>query len=591
MMPPSRPPVPGPGPLVLYTDDLDVLVFSPLDHPFATLIRYENGTIRYGIHGDTTDLPPLFVHHFIRVEGHGIRATLAAWGEQVLADRGRKPVDRYADPGLSYPGYWTDNGTQYYYYQEPGKNARDTLLAVKADLDARGIPVGYFQLDSWWYFKESGAGLLAKGLVEWQPQPDLFPGGLASFRAALGLPLVAHNRWFAKQNAYRDDYAFVEGPAMALPASGDLYGRFMDDAKSWGVFTYEQDWLWNQWDGVPWLRERPERAEAWMGWMSDAATARGLTMQLCMASPAHVLDAVDRAAVTTVRTSVDHMTPFAKEAYWPAFHTVNLVTTALGLLPFKDNFLTTEFRAEGEALVSTLSAGMFGIGDALGTADASLVMRACRMDGLLLKPDRPALPIDAMFLPNGRPYTVFTQSGREGLGTWTYLAAFNLGLEDPGRQDEDRVWSALLYEGLPLEDLYLLPARVTDLRVDPAADLDAVPGRAVLYDWRAGTARVVDGAFDLPPIPGYADHAYLVLAPLLSNGMALIGETAKFVTLADRRFRTIEVLPDAIRVTIEGVPGEEVTLLAFDGTAGKSIGPKVAKIKADGSAVETLSRF
>jgi hypothetical protein len=589
MLPPSRFAVDGHGPLVLFTDDLDTIVFSPLDHPFAALVRFREGQIRYGLHGDVADVPPGFTQRFLMVRGRGINATIAAWGARILADRGRAPVDRYADTGLSRLGYWTDNGAQYYYVLEPGMDASQTLLAVKADLDARGIPIGYLQLDSWWYFKEAGSGLLATGLVEWKPQPALFPEGLVAFQKALGLPMIAHNRWFAKANAYRDTYDFVEGQTMAFPTSGDVFEEFMDDAKSWGVFTYEQDWLWNQWDGVPWLRQAPDRAEQWMSWMSDAALARDMTMQICMPSPGHLLDAVDRRAVTTVRTSVDHMTPYAKEAFWPPFHTVNLIAAAIGIHPFKDNFHTTEFRAEGEALVSSLSAGMVGIGDALGKADAALVARTCTKDGLLLKPDRPATPIDAMFLENARPYTVSTFSDRAGLGRWTYLAAFNLGLEDPGRADEDRLWSALLYDARPLTDLFFLPTLVTDWHVDLAADL-GIGGPVVAYDWRAGTAEVVEGSLPLPPIAGFADHDYLVLAPVLSNGMALLGETGKFVTVADRRFTDISPQEDAIAVTLSGVPGEVVTLRAYDADGKKLLDPVAVTIDGDGSAKATLAR-
>lgn len=589
MMPPLRRGAPSHGPLILYGDDRETLVFSPADHFFESLVWLDGDRIRYGVAGEIDTLPRDFTHRFVMVRGHGIEATIAAWGDLLRQEHGRARADRYADVGVATLGYWTDNGAAYYYTTAPGLNEEETLIQVKADADARGIPLGYLQLDSWWYFKDPGSGLLAGGLIEWQPRPEMFPQGLKAFQQRLGLPLVTHNRWFALNNAYRDRYDFVEGRSMSFPTSGDLFDQFLEDARSWGAITYEQDWLITQYWGVPWLREAPGRAAGWMGWIDKAASARGLSVQICMPGPGHLLDALDRPATVTVRTSADHMTPFAKEAFWPAFHIVNLVADAVGLLPFKDNFLTREFRAEGEALISALSAGMVGIGDPIREADPDLILRTCRKDGVLLKPDRPALPLDFTFLPGQRPYAVRTWSDRGDLGRWTYLAAFHLALDHPERTDEDRMWSLLIYDGLPLEDMYLLPDQVTDWHVDLREDLGIV-GPVVAWDWRGGTATVVQDRLDIPPAEGFADHAYLVLAPVLPNEMALIGETAKFVTLADRRFTDIEVLPDAIVVTLAGMPGEDVDLRAFDFRAGRLVAPVTARIGPDGTARATLSR-
>ena len=138
----------------------------------------------------------------------------------------------------------------------------------------------------------------------------------------------------------------------------------------------------------------------------------------------HLLDALDRPGITTMRTSIDYNHEISKALFWPQFHTVNLVAWAVGLLPFKDNFHSNEAQGEAEALISALSAGMVGPGDQIGTFDAELIKRTCRADGLLLKPDRPATPLDAMFLPHQRPYLTRTWSRREDAGEWTYLSAY-----------------------------------------------------------------------------------------------------------------------------------------------------------------------
>lgn len=590
MLPPWRGAVPSSGPLILFSDDLDVLVFSPMDHFFISLVWFQDGRIHYGIQGEMDQAPAGTVHRFILVKGQGIGATIQRWGELLRQDRSRERVDRYADRGLSHLGYWTDNGAYYYYNTEPGLNEQDTLLAVKADADARGVPYGYMQLDSWWYYQAPGGGLGSQGgLVRWEPQPEMFPEGLAAFRHRLGLPLITHNRWFALENDYRDSHPFVEDQTMALPLDRGVFDEFMQNAVSWGVCTYEQDWLVNQFWGVSHLRSAAGNAEAWMGDMDAAASGQGLTMQLCMAGPAHLMDALDRPAVTSIRTSIDYSAGVSKESFWPFFHQVNLLAWAVGLLPFKDNFHAAERCGTQEALISALSAGMVGVGDRLGEADPALLKRTCRDDGLLLKPDRPAFPVDAMFLDHRRPYLVSTVSSREGRGAWTYLAAFHLASDHPERTAADELFAAIAYDGKPLGDMFVWPRSVTDWHVDLKRDL-GISSPVVVYDWRTGGAFVAEESFEMPEIEHLYDFAYFVLAPLFSNGLALIGERDKFVTLADRRFVSIDEEADALVVRIAGVVGEEVTLLAHDADAGRLLDPVPVRIDANGEADAVLSR-
>jgi len=597
MAPPSLVPVPTHGPVILYTDDLDVIVFSPLDHFYVSLIDVADGEIRYGIEGEVEAVPPGFSHSFLLVRGRGINATVERWGEILRAHYGRARTDRYADIGASYIGYWTDNGAYYYYGTEPGMNEADTLLAVKVDADAKGIPYGYMQLDSWWYFKARENG---GGLVRWEPKPSMFPDGLETFQARLGLPRVLHNRCFAAENDYRDDHPFIvddDGPdGMALPLDRGVFDEFMENARTWGAFTYEQDWLISQYWGIPYLREGVGRAETWMDAINDAAADQGLTLQLCMAGPAHFMDSVRMPSATTIRTSIDYIPNMPETMFWPQFHTVNMIAWAVGLLPFKDNFQTTphqrpilsEPHGAQEALISALSAGMVGPSDRVGTSDAALILRTCRADGLLLKPDRPATPIDAMFLPHERPFITTTWSHREGIGVWRYVAAYSLFRGGPIQRLTDNFFSRINY-GVPIAEMFVFPERVRDRRIDLQKDL-GMESTAIAYNWRTGSAFEVEGAFDLPVLSGRADYAYFVLAPVLTNGLALIGEVEKFVTLADRRFTSIEILEDGIHVDLDGVPGESVTLRGYDTISSRMLDPVDVEIGPGGTAEAVLRR-
>ncbi len=590
MLPPRLEALPSPGPVVLYSDDMEVLVFSPMDHFFITHIEVGEGELRPGVNGEVRELPEGFTHRFLLVEGKGMAATIERWGDLLLEDRGRARTDRYADVGLSRLGYWTDNGAHYYYRTEEGMNEEDTLLAVKADADARAIPYGYMQLDSWWYYKEPAAGLGSPGgLMRWEPIEEMFPDGLAAFHERLGLPLILHNRWFAPDNDYRADHEFIEGEGMVLPAGPEVFERFMADARSWGVVTYEQDWLVRQYWSMWQLRSQPGRAEQWMAHMHDSAVAEGLTMQLCMAAAPNLLDSLDRPGATTIRTSIDYANDLSKEAFWPQFHTVNMLAWAVGLLPFKDNFWSSEIHGEAEALVSALSAGMVGPGDQVGRASREILMRTCTEDGLLLKPDRPALPLDAMFLPHERPFLVATHSTHQGAGTWTYLAGFHLAREHEGYGYKDKAFTLVSYDGVDVGRMFVWPDAVSDWSVNLGTEL-AIEATVVAYNWRTGHVSEPGEVLDLAPFEDLYDFAYVVLAPVSVSGLALIGEPTKYVTAADKRFASIVPVSDGFDLELRGAPGEEVRLLVYDATAGRLLDPASVVVGADGKAASSLRR-
>lgn len=586
-MPPLMKPIATNGPLILYSDDMDVLVFSPMDNFFISLISYEDGHIRHGIEGEVESIPAGFSHSFILAQGKGINATIEYWGKVLRYYHHSGRPDRYADIGLSYLGYWTDNGAYYYYKTEPNMNEEDTLLAVRDDAVLRGIPYGYMQLDSWWYFKEPGL-ILPGGTILWEPQPQMFPQGLSSFRNKLGLPLIAHNRWFAIENAYRNDYEFVVDKKMALPISRGLFDHLMDRGISWGLFTYEQDWLMPQFWGIKYLRSGIDNAEQWMKNIHDAARDKGLTVQICMAGAANLMSALDLPAITTVRTSIDYRKGISKESYWPQFHTVNMLAWALRVWPFKDNFQSAEKFGEQEALISSLSAGMVGVGDKIGAADPTLLLRTCRKDGLLLKPDKPATPIDAMFLPHKRPFITTTYSERKGFGKWIYLAAYHLAKNHKERTLFDRLWALISYGGQDVSKQFIFPDEVNDWHVDLRKDLE-IEGPVVVYNWRTKEAFVAIDRFDIQPIEHLYDYAYYVIAPIFSNEIALIGESEKFVTLADKRFSEIDIQNDSINLQLEGVPGEVICLKAFDVLQNRMLEESVL-IGPDGTATVSLRR-
>ena len=65
----------------------------------------------------------------------------------------------------------------------------ETVHAIVNHYKQIDLPIKYFQLDSWWYFKG-----LYDGVKNWTERPDIFPGGLRQLHETIEMPIVAHNR-------------------------------------------------------------------------------------------------------------------------------------------------------------------------------------------------------------------------------------------------------------------------------------------------------------------------------------------------------------------------------------------------------------
>jgi hypothetical protein len=77
--------------------------------------------------------------------------------------------------GRSLLSYYTDTGAYYWYNTVPGKNYQDTLKDIKEWHVRAKLPVGIYELDSWWYFKSGGSKAEHGGIKLWEPRPEIFP--------------------------------------------------------------------------------------------------------------------------------------------------------------------------------------------------------------------------------------------------------------------------------------------------------------------------------------------------------------------------------------------------------------------------------
>ena len=549
--PAKRRAVPTQGPVIAYNDDMDVMIVSALDHFLSVVQEPQGGEWLMGFHGLIERVPSGTSLPVLVVKGQGINAAMEEWGRVLRSFHGRDRTGLYDDIALSRLGYWTDNGAYYYYNTEPGMNYHETLMAVKDYADEAGIPYNYFQINSWWYPKAKeleGVPKARGGCMVWEPKKDMFPAGLDGFVDELGLPLVAHNRWYDKLTPYCDEYECVYGVGKkeaALPVDPEFWDEIMDNALLYGVSVYEQDWLLTQYDMIPWLTSGIGNAESWYDAMIEAADGHGLTMQICMASPGFFLQQVKHPNVTHTRTSTDYRAFIMKGRLWDDFFMANMLAWSTGMLPFKDNFHTMPGQSQQggehwpfeETLMSSLSAGPVGPSDRIGMTDVELVMKTCRSDGLLLKPDRPATMIDSYYAGRKMPIVTSTWSDHEA-GRVTYLAAF---------------------------DLY--PMLNSDYEV--TLDELGLSGEHVIYDYRQKSAVNTSGKIRFAKMDKNTAH-YYILSPVLDNKMAFIGEDKKFITASAARFKEVSLEEGTMNVVIEKTAGEEVSFLVHSDHAPES---------------------
>ncbi|CAN5409505.1 hypothetical protein BH23ACT3_BH23ACT3_04150 [soil metagenome] len=546
-------------PLLVRAPDGRTVLLAPLASFHDQTIGINDGTLRCGWHGDLDSVPAGFSTELVVLGGDGPRDCLDRWGQMLLEHAGTRRPGRYADALATRPSYWTDNGAAYWYRTEPGHDAAGSIVAAVSDLRERGVPIGAVQLDSWFYphatlrpFDTDDWEVPPTAMLAWEERTDVLPGGIADLRHRLGHPpLVAHIRHLAAAApiAAEVPVAVDRDGEHAVPTSAAAYERWLDQCVTWGVETFEHDWLVDVFHRNRWLRERPGRAAAWQEGIDGAARERGITLQWCMATPADFAQTVSLSQVTSIRTSGDHGYIATPGQLWAWFCTTNALARALGLTPFKDVFRADPELAgalgEPEALLSALSSGPVGLGDRVGRFDPALALRCCRADGVLVKPHVPIAATDESMVSaapraDGSPATgprplVAECWSDHPAGRWTYLMALHCR---PGREPvSGRVALAELGRATP-------------------------SGESIAWNWRTGTAERVTADHEWSVELEREGWWYSVLAPVLAGGLAVIGDVSKFVPAGDSRLDIAIGTDGAVRVVVKGA-GETVTITGW----------------------------
>src|SRR5262249_18617603 len=264
------------SPWIFFDARGNTFILSPASHfNVANTVLRDGHDIESGIDRAINTLPQDFRHDTILAIGKGVNKAFDTWGRVLTDLLGKNRPANDADLVLSRLGYWTDNGASYYYKFEPELGYAGTLVRIKQEFEKRGAPLGYLQLDSWFYPKGPAAKWDATGgIYHNEASPDLFARGLTRFQQDLGIRLVTHARWIDTGSPYRRQYR-MSNNVITDPLYWDAIAEYLRGS---GAVTYEQDWLGAQAETNMSLDD----GKPYLGNMSRAMLEKNLTIQYCM---------------------------------------------------------------------------------------------------------------------------------------------------------------------------------------------------------------------------------------------------------------------------------------------------------------------
>jgi hypothetical protein len=478
------------------------------------------GVINCGIEGLVEDIPAGYEHAHILVVGQGIGKTLRAWGETLLKRAGKKIPSKYAGDTLKYPVYWDDYGS---YYRERGfkeegyKAYEDIILGIAEDAKRHGLRIGAYQVQDEDQLHDH------EGLFE--PREDLFPHGLAWLHEKLGVPLEAYYCWLAPRGPYPKQFPHFTTPSDQTPGAGmgdvyytlDYWRRTADKVASWGDTLLQHDFL-SVYEGDPVMMAGIDRMDTYFKNMAKALQEKNFTMQYCMQLPRNIMESTENPIVVSVQGSWDHHVPTAEQDddpyVWKHLIFTSAFYGAVGIWPSRDNIQTTaDANAFEDVLLANLLGGEIQLGHRIEECNFDLVRKTYREgDELILKASHPIVPLDRCYLEGGAVgYTTSERNGHK----WFYVLS--------------------------------LP-RAAYLRAFSVSDL-GVSGEWVVYNHDTRRVSLVDASTFIP-LERDAKHEYFVLAPLLQNGMAVIGDAEKFVTMGEKRIASVEVAGNTLQIGV-----------------------------------------
>jgi hypothetical protein len=545
------------APVVFYDDDLNCFVVSALDEFLNTATSQgKDGRINCGFQGELTEIPKDSIQKFVILFSKGINKSLEELGDLLRKYHHSKKKDPYSSIATSHLSYWTDNGAYYYYQREKGMSYEDTMVTVKDYFDKHNIPIQSYNFDSWWYlkylspvkkffstivkplFRILGGGLFGN-IIRWEVDPKHFSTDLATFhRERFNYPIIGHSRRWDTRSPYLEKFEFKTYKKDAVPIKKDFWDWCMKHAKDSGIDVYEQDWMKNQINDIPYLRENFTAQEEWLNNMAIAAKENNVDVFYCMSTPGQGLYSIKHPNIVMARSSGDYNHRWPLTFRFVHCTQTNILYNAIGINSHQDVFrskygLLSEHYPELKCLIENLTAGCVAPGDKKEDVDWNLLKQTCRDDGLIFKPDKPLTANDLMFKKHRRYYTCDTYTKRDDL-IWRYILIVNVwprGVKDTSYLAEEL--------GFEEEEFILYNYFYGDLYKSTNKDrINA--GMLNKYEYR-----------------------YIIACPIAKSGMSLIGCPDKFVTCSKKQFPKVESTEGSLTFLVEDIKGANVKVLVY----------------------------
>jgi hypothetical protein len=254
-----------------------------------------------------------------------------------------------------------------------------------------------------------------------------------------------------------------------------------------------------------------------------------------MALPRFFLQGSRYPNLTTIRTSDDRF----GRSRWDSFLYTSQFARAAGIWPWTDVFMSGE---TNNLLISVLSAGMVGIGDAMGTENRENLMRAARADGVLVKPDESLLPLDNVYMADA-----ILKSGTDGMKSPMVAWAHS----DHGAL---RTIYVFAYDRMVAHPPPGVPSGETADFIPAALGL---AGEICVFDARSGAAHFQSANKRVELPLGSDGTAYYEITPVGKSRLAFFGDEGKFVSNGRQRIAGLDDADGKLTATITFAAGEK----------------------------------
>jgi hypothetical protein len=572
---------------VLASGLIDRAASVPAGFSFATLLTATGAS----------PVPP-------RAGGRGrppaVAAALRAWGDALLGFHGKPRTRPDAHVVLSSLG-WNDNAASFYCPLDGRPAPANSTVGNVASMHLRvaeaaladDLPHRFHFVTSHWYGER-----VYGGVSEWTddtwgnltsrlPTPGGAGGGMAALWGALASAGVratsSHLGMWSPATPYaRNASAYGEwfvGNSTAVPLSRSFWAFLLGRAaREWGLAVLEQDHMSEQYEGAAALTlGTVDGFERWLAAEGAGADDAGVAIEYCMDVPSIIINSATVPRATHARASGDYV-PSQAAWQWEIGATSALLW-AVGLFPSKDVYYSSSTESYEAATdissdclfigfqepyplthhaAAVLSAGLVQPSDGPGAGDAALVRTAARSDGVLLKPDRPLMRVEAtwearMFASAGAPPRTgsvsATFSSVAGF-TWHYVFAANL---------------SAAYNCTP-SDLFPSPGGSTGAFVAASGFLSPT-SRGSSWQWNVSASAPFSEAspLALAAASGPADYGVqlALVAPVFADGAVFFGELGKLVAMSAQRVSDLIASPGLISVAFTGDAAGEPVTFAF----------------------------